>query len=218
MERRRSNGSAEHGERRPIRVLLAEEIEMFRAALVNVLSEEADIEVVADMKCDPDLMVAAVSRVQPDVVVVATDEGNAAGMATIRALRADGADSRIIALTVRWPLELVDGLMAAGVSGLIGKNAQPARLLQAIRVVAGGGTVLEEGLRAARSAVRANPFTRRERDVLRVVANGVSGPEVAKVLSLSPGTVRNYLSNVMNKTGARNRVDAIRIAKEAGWL
>jgi len=215
---RRSHDSVEHGETRSVRVLLVEEIELFRTALVSLLSKEGDIEVVADLKCDPEMVVSTASRVRPDVTVVAVDDGNTAGLATIRALREGEAEHRVVALTLGWPVGLVDRLITAGVCGLADKNAEALRLLRAIRVVAGGGTALDEGLDAVLAAVRASPFTPRERDVLQVVAKGVSGPEIARALSLSPGTVRNYLSNVLTKTGARNRIDAIRIAKEAGWF
>jgi two-component system response regulator DesR len=199
-------------------VLLAEEFGMFRTALVSMLSKEEGIEVVADVKCDPKTVVALASRLQPDVSVVAADEEDTAGLATIRALREGQAKRQVVALTLGRQAGLVDRLMAAGVSGVIDKNAQAFRLLRAIRVVAAGGTEFAESVVASSASARATPFTRRERDVLRVAAEGASGPEIAEVLSLSPGTVRNYLSSVMTKTGARSRIDAIRIAKEAGWV
>lgn len=218
MAARRSGDSVEPGEARSVRVLLAEQIGMYRTALVSLLSKEEDIEVVADVECDPKVVVSATSRLRPDVAVVAVDEEDAAGLATIRALREGRRERRVVALTVGRPVELVNRLMGSGVSGLVDKNTQASRLLHAIRVVAGGGTDIDEDMVAARGPVRANPCTSRELDVLRVVAKGLSGPEIARELSLSLGTVRNYLSNVMNKTGARNRIEAIRITKEAGWF
>jgi two-component system response regulator DesR len=218
MTARRSEDSVGHGETRSIRVLLAEEVDMFRAALVSLLSKEVDIEVVADVKCDPKVVVSLASGVRPDVTVVAVDEGVAAGLATVRALREAQAECPVIALTVGRPAGLVHRLTAAGVSGVIDKSGQASLLMQAIRVVARGVTVVDEDVVAASASVGPNPFTPRERDVLQVAAKGARGPEIARTLSLSPGTVRNYLSNVMTKTGARNRIDAIRIAKEAGWF
>jgi two-component system response regulator DesR len=109
-------------------------------------------------------------------------------------------------------------LLAAQVHGLIDKNAPAARLLAAIRDVAGGGTMIDANLVVAALAADRNPFTPREEHVLKLAAGGATGPEIARTLSLSPGTVRNYLSNAMNKTGARTRIDAIRIATESGWL
>jgi two-component system response regulator DesR len=198
-------------------VLLAEEFGMFRTALVTLLSKEG-IEVVADVKRDPKVVVALASRLRPDVAVVAADEEDTAGLATIRALREGQAEHQVVALTVGRSAGLVDRLLSAGVSGVIDKNAQAFRLLRAIRVAAAGGAEFAEDLVASPASSRATPFTRRERDVLRMAAEGASGPEIANVLSLSPGTVRNYLSSVMTKTGARSRIDAIRIAKGAGWF
>jgi two-component system response regulator DesR len=218
MTARRSTDSVEHGETRTIRVMLAEEIDMFRTALVSLLSKEKDIEVVAEVKCHPRAALALASRLRPDIAVVAADGADTQGPATVLRLREGRPECRVIALTVGRPVGLVNQMMAAGVAGLIDKNAPASWLLHAIRVVADGGTVVDEGLATALASARANPFTRRERDVLQAAANGASGPEIAVLLSLSPGTVRNYLSNVMNKTGARNRIDSIRIAKEAGWI
>lgn len=155
MPRRHSDGSWEHGEARSIKVLLVEDMDLLRTALVSLLSEEEDIEVIADLKCIP---------------------------------------------------------------GLIDKNAPATQLLHAIRGVADGATMIDARLVITALSADQNPFTPREQLVLRLAAGGATGPEIAKRLSLSPGTVRNYLSNTMNKTGVRTRIDAIRIATESGWL
>lgn len=218
MIARRATEPVRHGATRSVRVLLAEEADMYRAALVSLLSKEEDIEVVADAKCDPQVVISLASRFRPDVTVVAVDEGAAPGLAAIRTLREAQAERRVVALTMRRPVELVDHLIATGVAGLIDKSAQASLLIHAIRVVAEGGTVVDDDLVVSSPSVRTNPLTRRERDVLQVAAKGARGPEIATVLSLSPGTVRNYLSSVMRKTGARNRIEAIRTAKEAGWF
>ena len=218
MSARRSDGVAEHGEAGAVRVLLAERFGMYRTALVSLLSNEDGIEVVADVKCDPRGVASLASRLRPDVAVVAADEEDTAGLATIQALREGSRERRVVALTVGRPAKLMDRLLAAGVSGVIDKNAQAFQLLRAIRVVAAGGTEWPRDLLAPPTSVRANPLTRRERDVLQLAAEGARGPEIAEVLSLSPGTVRNYLSSVIAKTGARSRIDAIRIAKESGWF
>jgi two-component system response regulator DesR len=160
-------------------------------------------------------VVSAATRVRPDVVVVAINTPAAAGLAAVRELREHQPDCGIVAITVGWPAALVQRLLAANVSGLIDKNASATGLLRAIRAIADGGTVLDKGHAVVADT---NPFTERELHVLRAVADGASGPEIASRLSLSPRTVRNYLSNAMNKAGARNRIDVVRIASEAGWL
>lgn len=217
MARRRPDDSAEMDERRSIRVLLAEDMDLLRTALVSMLSDEEDIEVIADLKCDEKVVSVAV-RLRPDVAVVSADLPAEHGLSTVHELRKRLPECQIVALTVKRPVGLLKRLLAADVSGLIDKNAPATRLLHAIRNVAEGGTVIDANLVVAALSAGSNPFTPRELHVLRLAADGLSGPEIAKQLSLSPGTVRNYLSNAMNKTSARTRIDAIRIATESGWL
>ncbi|HEY0451426.1 response regulator transcription factor [Actinophytocola sp.] len=202
---------------RSIRVLLAEDMDLLRTALVSLLSDEEDMEVIADVKCDQKVVPVAL-RLRPDVAVVAADVPDTECLSTVRELRHKLPDCQIVALTVTRPPGLLKRLIAADVPGLIDKNAPAARLLAAIRGVAGGNTVIDANLVVAALSADRNPFTPRELLVLRMAAGGASGPEIAKELCLSPGTVRNYLSNAMNKTGARTRIDAIRIATESGWL
>jgi two-component system, NarL family, response regulator DesR len=204
-------------ETRSIKVLLAEDMELLRSALVSVLSEEEDMEVIADLKCDQKV-VSVAARLRPDVAVVSADVPDTGGLSTVHELRRRLPDCQIVALTVTKPPGLLKRLLAADIPGLIDKNGPAARLLAAIRGVANGGTMIDANLVVAALAAGRNPFTPRELHVLRLAAGGASGPEIARELSLSQGTIRNYLSNAMNKTGARNRIDAIRIAREAGWL
>lgn len=217
MARRSSGDSEMQEEGRSIRVLLAEDMDLLRTALVSLLSVEEDIEVIADLKCNEKAVSVAV-RLRPDVAVVSADLPENKGLTTVHELRKRLPECQIVALTVKRPVGLLKRLLAADVSGLIDKNAPAARLLHAIRGVAQGGTVIDANLVIAALSAGRNPFTPRELSVLQLAAEGASGPEIAKQLSLSPGTVRNYLSNAMNKTGARTRIDAIRIATESGWL
>lgn len=217
MARRGSGDPVVREEGRSIRVLLAEDMDLLRTALVSLLSVEEDIEVIADLKCNEKAVSVAV-RLRPDVAVVAADLPENKGLTTVRELRRRLPECQIVALTLKRPVGLLKRLLAADVSGLIDKDAPAARLLHAIRGVAQGGTVIDANLVVAAMSAGSDPFTPRELSVLRLAAEGASGPEIAKQLSLSPGTVRNYLSNAMNKTGARTRIDAIRIATESGWL
>ncbi len=217
MARRSTTNSLPQEEGRSIRVLLAEDMDLLRTALVSLLSVEEDIEVIADLKCNEKAVSVAV-RLRPDVAVVAADMPENKGLTTVHELRKRLPECQIVALTVKRPVGLLKRLLAADVSGLIDKNAPATRLLHAIRGVAEGGTVIDANLVIAALWAGRNPFTPRELAGLRLAAEGASGPEIAKELSLSPGTVRNYLSNAMNKTGARTRIDAIRIATESGWL
>jgi len=217
MTRQGSKDTLEQEDGRSIRVLLAEDMDLLRTALVSLLDDEEDIEVIADLKCDQQAVSVAL-RLRPDVAVIAADMPEHNGLTTVHELRKKLPECQIVALTVTRPAGLLKRLLAADVSGLIDKNAPATRLLHAIRNVADGGTVIDANLVVAALSAGSNPFTPRELTVLRLAAEGASGPEIAKQLSLSPGTVRNYLSNAMNKTGARTRIDAIRIATESGWL
>jgi two-component system response regulator DesR len=200
-----------------IKVLLAEDLDLLRSALVSLLSDEEDIEVVAALKCNDKVTQVAV-RLRPDVVVVDVDLPCTNGLTTVRELRRRLPETQIVALAAAKPAGLVQRLLAADVLGAVDKNAPAARLLEAIRGAAKGELVVDVNLAVAALAVEPNPLTPRELEVLRLAAEGASGPEIAEQLHLSPGTVRNYLSKVINKTCARTRVDAVRIAREAGWI
>ena len=214
MALRRSDVRTDSGS---IKVLLAEDMELLRTALVSMLSDEEDMEVIADLKCDHQV-VSVAQRLRPDVAVVSADVAETGGLSTVHELRRRLPECQIVALTVTKPAGLLKRLLATNIPGLIDKNAPAARLLAAIRGVARGRTMIDSNLVVAALRAGSNPFTPRELHVLRLAAGGASGPEIARELSLSQGTVRNYLSNAMNKTGARTRIDAIRIATEAGWL
>ncbi|HET9141098.1 response regulator transcription factor [Actinophytocola sp.] len=198
-------------------MLLAEDLDLLRSALVSLLSEEEDIEVVAALKCNEKVIQVAL-RLRPDVIVVDVDLPCTNGLSTVRDLRRRLPETQIVALAAAKPAGLVQRLLAADVLGAVDKNAPAGRLLEAIRGAAKGELVVDVNLAVAALAVEPNPLTPRELEVLRLAADGASGPEIAQRLHLSPGTVRNYLSKVINKTCARTRVDAVRIAREAGWI
>jgi two-component system, NarL family, response regulator DesR len=202
---------------RPIRVLLVEDMDLMRGALVSLLSQEGDIEVIADLKCDDKVLSVALQG-RPDVIVMDIDLSGGQGLTMVRELRRRMPDCQIVALAAAKSAGLLQCLLAAGVWGAVDKNASIGRLLKTIRAVAEGERVIDANLAAAALSAQLSPFTQRELQVLRLAAEGASGREIAERLSLSNGTVRNYLSKVMTKTCARNRIDAIRIAREAGWL
>jgi two-component system response regulator DesR len=108
--------------------------------------------------------------------------------------------------------------MESGVSAFLVKDSPADKLAQTVRTVLAGGRVIDPDLAAAALAEGDNPLTQRERDVLTAAADGSMISEIASRLYLSEGTVRNYLSACIQKTGARNRAEALRIAEERGWL
>jgi two-component system response regulator DesR len=201
----------------PVRVLLATDLGLLRCALASMLSEQGDMTVVATVECGDEVVRTAL-RNRPDVVVIEVGVSWAGNLATIRELRSRLPACQIVALTAAKPAGVVRRLLATDVKGAIDKNAPPRRLLDAIRSAAAGQLVIDASLAMAALTAESNPLTPREVDVVRLAAEGRSGPEIAKHLYLSPGTVRNYVSSVIGKTRARTKVDAIRIARDFGWV
>ena len=200
-----------------IRVLIAEDMLLLREALVELLRLEDGIEVVAQVTGGLEIMVAA-ERHRPDVAVIDIDLPGQDGITAAAALRARLPDCRVLILTaLSGPGQLHRALMA-GASGFLPKDGRPADLAAAIRVVAAGGEAVDPGLALSALRTPPSPLTRREAETLRLFATGARPEEIAEQLYLGCGTVRNYLTSAVVKVGARNRVDAIRIATEAGWI
>jgi two-component system response regulator DesR len=202
---------------RPLRVVLVEDLNILRSALVSVLTNEEGIEVAADLTYDHRVVPIA-ARLRPDVAVLGVDLSQSQHLATVIELRRTQPEIQLVVLTVVTAPGLLRRLLAANVPGLIDKNAPVSRLVQAVRGVAAGADVIDGNLVVAALSAPRNPLTARERQVLRLLAAGATGPEIAKELALAPGTVRNYLSNVMTKTRARTRIEAIKIATKSGWM
>jgi len=140
------------------------------------------------------------------------------GLTAAASLRATSPDTRIVILTTFGRPGYLRRAMESGVSGFIVKDSPAAKLAQTIRKVLDGQRVIDPDLAAAALAEGTSPLTPRESDVLAHSADGATIAQVAATLFLSEGTVRNYLSSCIQKTGARNRAEALRIAQERGWL
>jgi two-component system response regulator DesR len=200
-----------------IRVLVAEDMAMLRGALVALISLEPDMTVVAELERG-DQVLAAATQHAPDVALLDIDMPGLDGLAAAAALHAALPACKSLILTgLSQPGHLLRALQAH-VRGFLVKDAPSATLGDAIRRVAAGERVLDPQLVAAAIETGASPLTERETDVLRAARSGSSTIEIGRELHLSPATVRNYLSNAIAKTGARNRLDAIRISEDAGWL
>jgi two-component system response regulator DesR len=200
-----------------IRVLIAEDMHMIRGALVALLSLEEDMEVVAELERG-DEIVATALRTRPDVAVLDIGLPGLDGLTAAELLHEVLPDCRTLVLTgLSRPGNLLRALKVH-VRGFIAKDAPAETLASGIRRVAAGERVIDPQLVAAPLETGAPPLTARETDVLREAESGIATEQIATRLSLSPATVRNYLSNAISKIGARNRIDAIRIARDAGWL
>jgi two-component system, NarL family, response regulator DesR len=201
----------------PIRVLLAEDQAMIREALAALLSFEDDIEVVAQVGRG-DEVVRAASEASPDVALLDIEMPGIDGLAAAAALRTQHPDMKIVILTTFGRPGYLRRAMESGVSGFVVKDSPAEKLAHTIRQVLKGGKVIDPDLAAAALAEGICPLTPRERDVLAASQDGATIAEIASVLYLSEGTVRNYLSACIQKTGDRNRAEAHRIASERGWL
>jgi two-component system response regulator DesR len=200
-----------------IRILLAEDQDMVRGALAALLGLERDMEVVAQVDRG-DQVVAAALAARPDVALLDIEMPGLDGLDAAAAVRIALPRCKILILTTFGRPGYLARAMRAGVSGFLVKDAPAAELATAIRRALQGGRIIDPGLAAAALSVGANPLTRRECEVLRASANGDTVADIAATLQLSEGTVRNYLSTAIAKTGARNRVEAARLAAEQGWL
>lgn len=200
-----------------IRVLIAEDMHMIRSALVALLSMEDDMEVVAEVERGDEVLDAAL-RVRPDIAVLDIDMPGLDGLSAAAQLSERLPGCRALVLTgLSQPGNLLRALKAH-VRGFIVKDAPAQTLTDGIRRIARGERVIDPELVAAALETGSSPLTARETEVLRAAASGISTAQIATQLSLSQTTVRNYLSNAISKVGGRNRIDAIRISRDAGWL
>lgn len=200
-----------------IRILLAEDMHMVRGALVALLGMEQDLEVVAEVDNGSAILPMA-CKSEPDVAVLDIDLPGLDGLSAAAELRQKLPECRILILTNLGKPGMLRRALNAKVSGFILKDAPPAQLAHAIRKVAAGERVVDPDLALAAWEEAESPLTNRELDVLRMAAKGAEAPEIARDLFLSVGTVRNYLTTIVTKLNARNRVDAVRIAEDRGLL
>jgi len=199
---------------RKIRVVIAEDQEMVLGALAALLEMEGDITVVAQAR-DGNQALEAVHLHKPDVLITDIEMPEMTGLEAASAL--NGSSTRVIMVTTFARPGYLRRAMEAGASGYLLK-ARPAReLADAVRRVYQGLRVIDPDL-ASEAWGESDPLTDRERQVLRLAAEGIRTGDIAKRLALSAGTVRNYLSEAIDKLGATNRIDAARIARGKGWL
>lgn len=200
-----------------IRVLIAEDQTMVRGALSALLSLEEDIEVVAEASRGDEVVPKAVDSL-PDVALLDIEMPGGDGLSAAAALKERLPGCRVVILTTFGRAGYLRRAMATGAVGFMLKDAEPEELASAVRRVMRGGRVVDPGLAASALGASGNPLTRREQDVLAASEDGATAEDVARRLHLSEGTVRNYLSTAIKKLGARNRVEAARLADRKGWL
>ena len=200
-----------------IRVLLAEDQAMVRGALAALLTLEGDIEIIAEVGRGDEVLTVALAT-KPDVALLDIEMPGCDGITAAAALHSKLPSCRVLILTTFGRPGYLRKAMESGVVGFLLKDAPSAQLATAIRRVVAGERVVDPTLAMAALSEGNNPLTERERDVLAAATGGASISEIASSLSLSEGTVRNYLSVAIQKLNAHNRVEAAHIAEQKGWL
>jgi two-component system response regulator DesR len=199
-----------------IRVLIAEDQALVLGALAALLEIEGDIEVVGQAHNGADALELA-RTLRPDVLLTDIEMPQMTGLDLAAELKRERSPARVIIVTTFARQGYLRRALESGVSGYLLKDSPAAQLADAVRRVHAGMRVVDPEL-ATEAWATADPLTDRERQVLRLADEGSSGAEIAGRLSLSEGTVRNYLSEAISKLGASNRTEAARIARQKGWL
>jgi two-component system response regulator DesR len=197
--------------------MLAEDMHMVRGALVALLNLEPDIEVVAEVASGDEILPTA-RRCLPEVAVIDIDLPGKDGLTAAAEMHEKLPECRTLIVTSLGRPGTLRRALSARVAGFILKDAPAEKLANAIRDVAAGRRVVDADLALSAWENTDCPLTSREIEVLRMAASGADAVDIAARLFLSAGTVRNYLTTIATKLNARNRVDAIRLAEEAGWL
>jgi len=199
-----------------IRVVIAEDQAMLRGALVTLLSLEEDIELVGEAG-DGDDALAAVREATPDVLLTDIEMPGASGIELAEAIRKDKLPTRVLVVTTFSRPGYLQRALNAGVAGYVLKDSKSDELAAAVRAVARGERYVPGAL-AELAWTTPDPLTDRERQVLQLAEAGLANKQIAAELGLSHGTVRNYLTEAMDKLDAGNRVEAFRRARDLGWL
>jgi two-component system, NarL family, response regulator DesR len=199
-----------------ITVVIAEDQSMVLGALAALLAIESDVRVVGQARNGEEALQLTL-QLKPDVLLTDIEMPEMTGLEVAAELKQRGASTRVIILTTFARPGYLRRAMGAGAAGYLLKDAPAATLANALRRVSGGHRVIDPEL-ATEAWTEEDPLSDRERQVLRLAAEGSSSGEIAGTLRLSEGTVRNYLSEAISKLGAGNRVQAARIARMKGWL
>ncbi|RJG16953.1 response regulator transcription factor [Paenibacillus thiaminolyticus] len=200
-----------------IRIVIAEDQRMLRGALASLLDLEDDIEVIGQAG-DGDEALEMITRLKPDVCLMDIEMPAKSGLDVAEELKRRRLNCRVIILTTFARPGYFERAVKAGVQGYLLKDEPSERLAEAIRNVMRGEREISPELAFAVIRKEDNPLTEREREILKLAAEGRTANEIASALYLSYGTVRNYLSSIMSKLEARTRIEAIETARSKGWL
>ncbi|WP_460785159.1 response regulator [Microbacterium tumbae] len=205
------------GEEQPIRLVVVDDQAMLRGALSALLDLEPDMRVVGSAG-DGEEALRVVAATRPDVCLMDIQMPGADGIEATRAVRAANPATRVLIVTTFARPGYLRSALDAGASGFVVKDAPAEQLADAVRRVHAGLRVVDPALAEASLFDGANPLSERERQILRLAADGRSAQAIAGEVYLSAGTVRNNLSAAIGKVGAENRAQAVRIAQDKGWI
>jgi two-component system response regulator DesR len=199
-----------------IRVVLAEDQELILGALAALLELEGDFEIVG-RATDGEAALALVRSESPDLLMTDIEMPKASGLDVAKTIRDEQMPTRVVIVTTFARAGYLRRALEAGAAGYLLKDTPSAELAEALRRVHLGGRAVDPEL-AAEAWSEPDPLTERERQVLRLAGEGSSSADIAAALSLTDGTVRNYLSEAISKLGVSNRIEAARLARRKGWL
>lgn len=205
-----------------IRILLADDHPVVRDGLAAMLATQPDFEVVGEAGNGAEA-VAEAARLRPDVVLMDLEMPELDGIEAIKRMRAADPSVQVVVLTAFDTDERIVGSLQAGAQGYLLKGAPRAEIFAAIRTVSAGGALIppvvaSKLLRQVRAAESPDALTAREAEVLSLVASGLANKEIAARLSISERTVKFHVSAVLSKLGAKNRTQAVRLAREMGLV
>lgn len=197
-------------------VVLADDEALLRTALASLLPLEGDVTVLAEA-ADGDEAVQATLEHRPDVLVIDLEMPGTDGLGAVAAIRRKLPDQPVLMLTRHARPGVLRKALKLGVQGFVSKSADPSHITEVVAALHGGRRWIDPEV-SALAVIDDNPLTDREADVLRETGEGYSVADIAARVHLAQGTVRNYLSNAMQKTQTRNRHEAARYAREHDWL
>lgn len=199
-----------------IRVVLAEDQAMLRGALASLLSLETDIEIVAQAD-NGAAALRHVQRLKPDVLITDIEMPELTGIEISDHLKRHGPRTAVMIITTFTRPGYLQRAINSGVQGYMLKDTPSGDLANAVRKIAAGGTAFENNSEIL-DTIQVDPLSNRDRKILRLVEAGKTNKEIAQTLNLSAGTVRNYLSEALEKLGVSNRIEGFRVARINGWL
>jgi DNA-binding NarL/FixJ family response regulator len=210
------------------RVLIADDDDLMRAGLAAVISSDPSIEVVGEASTGREAVERA-RRLAPDVVLMDVRMPDVDGIAATEALARTGSGSRVLILTTFEQDDYVFGALRAGASGFLLKRTRPEELIAAVHTIAAGEALLSpsvtrrvidrmavEPVPAEADAPGLEELTPREREVLELIAQGLSNAEIAAALTVEESTVKTHVKRILGKLGLRDRVQAVILAYQSG--